>query len=292
MNNRGIVFVFALLVVLIMSILVVSFFVKSASENQMANKYANSLRALWLAEAGIAKVKSNTGMSGTSGYIDNPNHTYSVSVNLISGTVNYYNVVSTGTVIVPGGENVQRVIQATIKTNEVDSAKFKYGIETTTDLIVRGSVDINPDNSWKEFSVLDFADLFGLTKSEMRDSADHLYSPADFPAAINGVTWVDVPTGSTLTIAGSLAGSGILVVNGETHFSGTVDFNGIIYVIGKLTMTGTVVTNGSVLVESTTTVDTILRGNVTVNYSVTDINNALDGVRFLTKEIVSWREQL
>ena len=155
---------------------------------------------------------------------------------------------------------------------------------------IKGAVTINPSSSEKEHSTLDFAALFGYTKSDMQSNATHVYTPTTFGAPVDGVTWVNVPSGSTLTISGDLAGSGILVVSGNVHFSGTVDFNGIIYVIGTLTMTGTVTTNGSVLAESSTTVDTTINGHVTLNWDEVQINTALDNVRLLTRDIVSWRE--
>ncbi|MBI4972861.1 MAG: hypothetical protein HZC16_03480, partial [Candidatus Omnitrophica bacterium] len=67
-------------------------------------------------------------------------------------------------------------------------------------------------------------------------------------------------------------------------------FDGIIYVIGKLTMTGDVTATGSVLAESETTVDTLLKGNVTLNYNSNSVANALSSIQFFTKDIVSWRE--
>jgi len=290
MNKRGIVFIFAVLVALVLCILLVSFYFQSITENWLANRFVNSTYAFWLAESGIASVLATlSGPTTINSYIDNPNYSYSVVVTRI-GTTNYYNIVSTGTVVSSIGSNISRTVAVTVKTGSVDASKFKYGIETTTDLIVKGSVDINPDGSAKEYSALDFSDLFGISKADMKANATHNYTSSNFTAPVDGITWVDVPTGSTLTIAGNLNGSGILVINGDTHFSGTVDFHGIIYVIGKLTMTGTVTTFGSVLAESSTTVDTVLKGNVTINYSPSDIATALGFVQFLTKQVVSWHE--
>lgn len=288
MNKRGIVLIFSLLVMLVLATLLASFYFKSISENQLARRFMNSNRAFWLAEAGIAKVRSEQGLSSASGYIDNANYTYNAIVNHLTGI--YYTVVSTGTVAEPSGQNISRTVSVTIKTGLVDVTKFQYGIETTTDLIVKGSVDINPDDSWKEDATLDFADLFGISKADMEANANHLYTPSNFGPPVDGITWVDVPTGETLNVAGNLSGSGILVVNGDAHFSGTVDFYGIIYIIGELTMSGSVTINGSILAESSATVDTTLSGNVTINYSPSDIAQSLTPVQFLNKEIVSWHE--
>jgi hypothetical protein len=283
MNKRAVVLVFALLVMLVLSALLTSFYFKTLSENQAARRAVDSTRAFWLAEAGVAQVKGSAGLSDKSGYVGSTDYTYSAAVTPVSGT--YYEVVSVGTVARAGG-NVSRTVVATIRTGNVDPLKFKYGIETTTDLVVKGSVD----DSWKEYSTLDFADLFTVSKAVMKANATNLYTTSTFTSPADGITWVDVPTGETLTIAGELIGTGILVINGNAHFSGTVDFHGIIYVIGELTMTGDVETFGSILAESSTTVDTELKGNVTINYSLSDITDALNLVSFLSKEIVAWRE--
>ncbi|KPK98576.1 MAG: hypothetical protein AMJ95_03545 [Omnitrophica WOR_2 bacterium SM23_72] len=289
---KGIVLVFSLMVMLVLSILLASFYFQSANESKQALVFENSTRAFWLAEAGLAKALSAfSGPTTLSGYIGDTNHTYSVQVSLLSGI--YYTIVSTGTVTSPATGTTSRTISATVKLGAVDPTKFKYGIETTAALKMFGDVTIDPSDSWKEYSTLDFADLFTITKDQIKDSATHLYTDDDFCGAVScqpvdGITWVDV-TG-TMNIAGNLVGSGILIINGDVHFSGTVDFHGIIYVIGKLTNTGTVNSYGSILAESGTTLDTRLGGTVDINYSLSDITDALSFIQFITRIVVSWQE--
>jgi len=287
-KRRGIALVFALMAMLVLSILLTSFYFQSVNEGKLAMVYENSTRAFWLAEAGMAKVLSTfSGPTTLNGFIDDANHTYSVQVSPLSGI--YYTIVSTGRATSPATGTTSRTISATVKTGAVDPMKFKYGIETTTHLVIKGSVDIIPSDSWKEYSTLNFADLFGITKAEMKENATHVYTSATFYGQpVDGITWVDV--NGSMNIAGNLVGSGLLVINGDAHFSGTVQFNGIIYVIGKLTMTGTVDTFGSVLAESSTTLDTELKGNVGIRYILSDITNALYFVQFLTRKVVSWQE--
>jgi hypothetical protein len=286
-KSRGIVLLFALIVTLVLTVSLLAFYIQSSSEAQMARRYEDSVRAFWLAEAGVASVLSNfSGPTTVSASVDDPRYRYSVTAAQSTGL--YYTIVSTGTVTPEVGAPVSRTVSVTIRTGAVDPAKFKYGVETTTDLVVKGSVDINPSDSWKEYSTLDFADLFGITKSEMKDNATHTYTSSNFGEPVDGITWVDVS--GSLNISGNLSGSGILIVNGDVHFSGTVDFEGIIYVIGKLTMTGTVTTYGSILAESSTEVDTQLKGNVEVNFSPPDVADALSFVQYITKEAVSWNE--
>lgn len=291
-NNRGVILAYSLLVTTILSILLGSLYSNSINENLQANQYVNSMRALWLAEAGVATVKANPGLSAASGSLGGSNYTYNVlSPQVVPGTGNVYWIInSTGAVTLPSGSIVSRTLIATIKTAGADASKFPYGIDTTADLVIRGNVTINGDSKEND-NTINFNNMFGITKTTMRDGANHLYTNSNFGTPVDGITWVDVASGSELVIAGNLVGSGILIVNGDVRISGTVDFDGIIYVIGVLRMTGTVTTNGSVIAESSATADTILNGHVTINYDLTEIQNALTYVQLLNKQIVAWREQ-
>ncbi len=288
MNNKGAVLVFGLAIILVLSVLSSSFYYKSINENNLNKRYTESIRAFGLAEAGLAEAVDHLPTFTTSGTIGNANYTYSTQA-VLTGT-NLYTITSTGSVTMPSGGTVTRRITSNVKTGTANASNFPYAIETTTDLVIKGAVTINPADKKKEHSTLDFAALFGSTKSDMESNATHVYTSATFGAPVDGITWVNVPAGFTLTVAGNLAGSGILIISGNVHFSGTVDFNGIIYVIGTLTMTGTVTINGSVLAESSTTVDTTIKGHVTLNWDQAQINTALDNVRLLTRDIVSWQE--
>jgi len=291
-NNRGVILVYSLLVTMILSILLGSLYSNSINENLQANQYVNSMRAFWLAEAGIATVKANPGLSAASGYLGSTNYTYNVPApQVVPGTGNVYWIInSTGTVTLPSGSIVNRTLTATIKTAGADASKFPYAIDTTTDLITKGNVTINGTSKQNDNTV-NFNNMFGISKTTIKDGASHLYTDSNFNVPVDGITWVDVSSGNTLNISGNLIGSGILVINGDVKISGTVDFNGIIYVIGELTMTGTVTTNGSVIAESSATADTTLKGTVNINYDLFQIQNALINVQLLNKQIVAWREQ-
>jgi Tfp pilus assembly protein PilX len=284
MNNKGFVLIFSLLVSLVFSLLLSGFYLQNINDNNLARRFADSTRAYWLAEAGVANAYVNfpSGASGTLGGVD---YTYNANISPISG--NYYTITSVGMVNHLSGQAISRTITTTVKTGNTNPSKFRYGIETTTELEVKGSVSINPSNSWKEYSTLDFSDLFGVTKAQMQAGATHSYTASNFSAPVDGITWVEVPSGVTLNISGNLSGSGVLVINGKVKFSGTVVFDGIIYVIGTLTMTGNVTTTGSVLAESSTTVDTTIQGNVTINYNINEVTDGLNIVASLNKQIVS-----
>ena len=168
--------------------------------------------------------------------------------------------------------------------------KFPYSIDTTTELEIKGNAVTINGTYREEDNTINFTNMFGISKTTMKAGATHLYTNSNFNSPVDGITWVDVASGSTLDISGNLNGSGILVVNGNAKFSGTVVFDGIIYVIGTLTMTGNVTTNGTVIAESSAEADTTLRGSVEVSYNLSQIEDALTNVQFLSKQIVSWKE--
>ncbi|MDD5477560.1 MAG: hypothetical protein PHG87_05115 [Candidatus Omnitrophica bacterium] len=292
-NNRSVVLVYSLLVTMVLSILLGSLYLSSINENLQVNQYVNSMRAFWLAEAGIATVKANPGLSAVSEHLPfGSSNFYNVPPpQVVPNTGNVYWIInSTGTVTLPSGSSVSRTLTATVKTAGADSSKFPYAVDTTTDLVTKGSVTINGTPKQND-NTINFTNMFGVSKATMKADATHLYTNSNFNAPVDGITWVDVASGNSLSISGNLTGSGILVINGDVHISGTVVFNGIIYVIGTLTMTGTVTTSGSVIAESSATADTTVSGHVTLNFELPEIENALANVQFLNKQIVAWREQ-
>jgi len=295
-NNKGIVLVLALIVTLVLSILSVSFYMQNINESKLARRSIDSMRAFWLAEAGIAQATKNNTPSNASGYVADTNHTYNAFVTPVSGT-NYYTVASTGTVTLPSGESLSRTITVTVEVQYLPASNFQRAIETTADAIItRGAnVHIIPSdpedpNGPRVNSDFSFSQLFGMSKEEMRAIADHLYTSSNFdPNNVNGITWVDVDSGSTLNVTGESTGSGILIVNGDVKFAGTVLFEGIIYVIGKLTATGTFDQYGSLLVESTLELDPVISGAATINYDADAITEALSGM-ISGNAPVSWTE--
>ncbi|MFH1191459.1 MAG: hypothetical protein V1670_04610 [Candidatus Omnitrophota bacterium] len=300
MNKKGVILISSLLVVSVLSILLVAFYSQSISENQSATRYADSTRALWLAEAGIAKVKNNSGITAPSdlSFGGNSHYKYVVdSPTLVAGTIDHYNVVSTGTVISPSGRIISRKVNATMKLTAPSASQFQYGIETTSnDLDYKAKCIVNPENPAniaKIGSTQIFGNLFGISKAEMKaiSQAQGTYLSGDFGNTIDasGVTWVDVNPGVTLDIQ-HLNGSGIVIINGNFKVNGvpTDGFNGILYIVGQLQTLGNSAVYGTVFVESSASIGADLTGSSLITYSSTEIANALLGVA--TKSIASWRE--
>ncbi|MDD5464932.1 MAG: hypothetical protein PHP73_01095 [Candidatus Omnitrophica bacterium] len=297
-NNRSVVLVYSLLVTMVLSVLLGSLYLSSINENQLATRYADSTRALWLAEAGIAEAKSNAGVSSIPEKpLDDSRYTYRVDIAQI-GATNYYNVTSTGTVTSPSGRITRRAVNATMKLTPPSAAQFQYGVETTS-----GTLDYkpkcienteNPANIAKTGSTQTFDNLFGISKAEMKaiSQAQGTYLSGNFGNTINGsgVTWVDVTLGQVLDIQ-HLNGSGIVIINGNFKVDGVPGdgFNGILYIIGQLETLGNSSVNGTVFVESSAAIGADFSGSSLIKYNSTNIASVLLAVA--TKSTVSWREQ-
>lgn len=296
MNKRGVILIFSLFVALVLSGLLGAFYFQSISENQLATRYADSTRALWLAEAGFAKVKSNLGITAPSdlSFDGNSHYKYIVdSPTLVTETTDHYNIVSRGTVTSSGGRIVTRSVSVTMKLIPPDASKLQYGVETTSlNMSYQDKNIVNteyPGQKAKTGSTLTFSDLFGVAKVTLEALATHLTDPSNTINA-SGITWVDV-TGSLLEIE-HLNGSGVLIIEGDFKLTGTGSFDGILYVIGSLTVRGNPLINGTVFVESTADVNDEVDLQGAPGQIVYKSQAVADALIPLTssKSIVSWRE--
>lgn len=285
-QQRAMALVMVLLFILVLSILGSSFFYGVINENKLVERYVSSVRAIWLAETGIAEAINNL-PDDASGDLGGSNYTYSAHTSLLSGQ--YYQIDSTGAVSLPPMGTISRSLSAVVRTDPVEPGNFQHAIRTTSNLVVRGSVTIN--GSSEEFAPLNFADLFEHSKEDMRGYATHLYTdPPVNVTPVDNITWVDLSPGGEFRISSdTYSGSGILIVAGDAQITGGT-FNGIIYVIGQLRISGNPTINGSILAESHTEIDTTLTGNVTINYDANAITNALGPLQFIAPVIVSWKE--
>lgn len=301
MNKRGAVFIFSYFAIIILTGFLGAFFTRSINNSQLARRHVESIRALWLAEAGIAMVQSSIGIpSAVSGTFESPpatTYAYNVPAPAQLGSSNYYTVVSTGAVTSWG--TVSRTVSVTMKLVPPDASQFQYGVETTSsNLSYQDKNIINseyPGQKAKSNSTKSFLDLFGVPKETLEALAvtqgTH-FSSSQFGNTINasGITWIEVPAGVLMQIE-HLNGSGIVVIEGDFKITGNGRFDGILYVVGTLTMRGNPEINGTVFVESTVDEDMVdIQGSPgQVVYSSQYISNALLPLT-TSKSIVSWRE--
>ena len=296
MNKKGIVLIFSLIVVLVLSILSGYFFLKSINENNLVKRHINSLHAFWTAEAGIAEAVKNLPSSPNNGSLGSYSYQATTAFRTTIAGCNYYDITSIATV-----GNVVRTIHVIVKTGNTDASKFQYGIQAANDLCFGGNCKADPDKyvneptdcnghaCWKDLdAALNFSDMFGYEQSKVSDLATH-YTNATFPGEVHGVTWVDVDPGTTLMVTSSVISDGILIINGNVHFGGTYHFDGIVYVLGTLEARGTFVGSGSFVVASTAGIDSI-NGTPDFHWNLEDIQNALNQLAFHIKAVVSWWE--
>ena len=179
LNKRGAVLIFATLAVVFLSGLLGAFFMQTVGETILEHRQADSISALWLAEAGIAKVKSQPVLGPTTGSIPNtsfPHNTYTFTVaapEFIGGGC--YTLVSTGTVTTPGSV-VARTVSVTIHVVPPDASKIGYSVETTSEALnFKAKCLINnedPSKIFKTMSDKTFQSFFGMDMAEMRAKAD------------------------------------------------------------------------------------------------------------------------
>lgn len=289
MGRAAVVLIWALLVMVVIAILLSSFFLTTMTENSLAKRYVASVRAFWAAETGISEAIVAMPNS-TSGTIGGSNYSYTTTTTLIAA--DYYRVDSIGAAVVPSGGFVERKLSSVVKTTPVDTNNFQHAIRTTVELDVQGSVDIN--GTTEENAALDFPDLFDSSKEEIEAYAAHVYTdPVNNITPVDTITWINLSEGQEFRINDNgWTGGGILVVEGNAMITGGT-FDGVLYVIGDLRISGNPTISGTVLVESDTELveDTDITGNVTINYDTDAIANALVALQFISPEVVSWREQ-
>lgn len=302
MNKRGMALFFCLLVILVLSIHLSSFFAKTINENNLVKRYAHSLLAFWVAEAGLSEAKNSLPISPINGSLGNYSYqtitTHRTTINLRD----YYDIDSTGIVGLPGGGDIRRTLNAVVRRGATDPSKFQYGIAAANDLCFGGtSCNKDPNDfldptvceghaCWKQDdTTINFRDLFSYEQSDVENMATH-YTDANFPGDVNGIIWVDVAPGNTLMVTGDLTGSGLLIIDGNVHFGGDYQFHGIVYVLGTLVARGTFDAYGSIVVASTSDIDNSINGNPTFHYSQAEIQTALGLLANHFVEVVSWRE--
>jgi hypothetical protein len=302
MNKHGVVLVFSLLALLVLSILLSSFFIKSINENNFVNRCVNSARAFWVAEAGVAHAKRNLPNSPTNDNIDRYSYETTTTFRATINSCNYYDIVSTGIVALPGGGDTRRTINAIVKTGVIDPTKFQYAIQAANDICFGAQCEKDPErwihpetcnghSCWKEFdSTINFRDLFGYELSEVSAIATH-YTENNFPGTVTGVNWVDVSEGGTLRLEGTTTGRGVLIVNGKVEARGTYNFYGIIYILDTFqAASGTLAIFGSVVVQNSAGIDEF-QGTADITWDQAEIQNALNSLANSITTVVSWKEQ-
>ena len=222
MNKKGIALVFSFIIIMVLTILLGSVFLKTMNENSLVRRYVDSTTALWLAEAGVSEAVRNIGISSGNGYLplNQASHSWNYTTTFwtIIGTNDFYNITATGTVPLASGGTVRRQIKAVARTTSVNADRFPWSLassgqlcfgstkggkvcDTSTaskyvfpqpdpnllgiDPIKYPTETVCPGGScWAEDPTLSLYNLLGYQKTELEALADHVYyNQADFDAA-------------------------------------------------------------------------------------------------------------
>lgn len=299
MKRKAVALLIIFIALIPLSFMVTTFFTKIFIETKLTSRYVGGMRAFWTAEAGVARAQSEMrtcALGGNCTYTgiiiyNRDTYVYNAAIAPLGGR--YYRINSTGS-----AQENSRQISAVVQVRDADPGRFENGIETQGDIDISGNARINPAGSAKSFSVLNFEELFGFTKDEVKTFADTIYvDPPNNVLPCDGIIWVEVNDTNQFRITEhNWRGSGILIINGDTAIDvdatitgGT--FDGIIYIIGELEIpAGNPVLSGTVLVEDEATDITKLRGNLKINYDPDKIENALNLLRFIAPHKVAWWE--
>lgn len=306
MNKRGVALILSFTVVVVLTILSAGIIVRSIAENNINKRFIAQTKAFWTAEAGIAAAVSQLPATGPlNNILDGANNLiYSTTTAPVAGFSNRWDITSTGSYVLRRDsegavlETIDRTIAVVAeKSSGSNPDLLTNAIETTGDLDIKGSVDINPPDSTETASGLNFESVFGMTKDELKVLADHIYiNPSTNQQPVEGITWVDLTGTNKYVISSDWSGSGVLIVNGNgtdiaLDIAGAWDFRGVIWVIGRLSISGRPIINGVVFAESSIDVTQTLTGNVTLNFSAEDRDSVFNLItQKIGINILSWRE--
>ena len=143
------------------------------------------------------------------------------------------------------------------------------------DIVVTGNAEITGEVI--EQAIIDFEEIFGITKAAMRDSADYYYlDPPNNVQPVAGITWVDLSAGQSLRMTvPAWYGSGILIANGDCDITGGV-FEGILYVVGSLYIRGNDFAGGMIFVECDADIITEIAGTAIISYDADIVEQYLE----------------
>lgn len=265
--------------------------IRTFTENNLMRRYLTTIKTFWAAESGLAlgrisiedcELNNNCTVNGQVNY---GSDSYPYTVDIVNLGNSFYRIDSSASKL-----GITKELSTVVELTVPDASNFPFALESRSSINISGSAQIIPSDSFAPDSSLDFENLFGASKDLVKTYADFYYlNPENNVTPCQGITWVEVPEGSQFHITSNgWQGSGILIVEGSVKITGGT-FNGIIYVIGgelevPLDIFGNPEINGCVISET----DLRLRGNVTVTYSLEQITNALNNLRYLKPETKAW----
>lgn len=322
MDRKGLVLILVLGILAVLIIAASAFVSLTNSEMQMVKNQGNSIRAFYLAEAGVEEAvyrlkNGNTiipdgGTITFTGYLyqaGNDDYTVTIerggSTHTVTSTGAYPNLTASDKVTRTVKIDVNVTVNVTPSGNPANADKA---------LIVSGTIDTtgNPDiQTYQEDAGVNdqfFQNLFGMTKDELKAKANVLtYTTDTALPSVSGITWVELhETGAKVHTTGGWTGSGILVVDGNENTGEVLEmggggdvasnFQGVIWVIsGSIYLHGSITTSGAIFVENgpaVVSVDVQGGQGMHVLYNATAIQSAFQflGSSVTSVTISNWQE--
>ncbi|GEM_PF-7053775 len=304
MNKKGFVLWVVSGFVLVLVVMVIGFIVLVNNEIIKAEQQGDSLKAFFLAEAGIEKAIYEISRDGTytSETATFGEGIYDVTVTSLAGTQKQIDasgyvpnktspraqrsisVIADKETGLPLGGALTTSGSVTLKAqSEVDGGSDNAGIVTTDEdqITQQGLPTLTGNPPIKEVAQpVTFEDIFRITPDEMKALATVYTNPGNNePADPTGINWVE----GSVKYTSHTSGSGILIVSGDLEVTAHVNFDGVIYVMGNADLGAHVVISGGLVTEGNST----HRAHSSVTYNETAIDAAAELYPYV---IVSWEE--
>lgn len=312
LNKNGAALIIAFMVVVLLTILSSGLILRSVSERAVAQRYVDSTRAFWLAEAGInqALLQLKSDFNNLNGIAATAlgEGEYAVDAIVVEGSNR--RVTAHGFIPNQAAKRSERSISVLVQNlpggNPSNPSLITYAIETSGTLKITGSIELHPSGSSHSGSALTFEEVFGMTPEQVKsialiaeaDGTGHVYTdPAANQQPVNGITWVELTGGNKYSISSNWSGSGLLIVNSNGNdvaldISGEWQFTGMIWVNGRVKVTGTPIIEGAVFARSSINAESTFAGNASLTFDSSDVADAFG---FLSQSgagirVLSWRE--
>jgi len=320
LNKRGVALIIAFMVVVVLTILGTAAISRSVSERSLTQRYAESTKAFWLAEAGVAKA-----LLQLKGSFDNLNSIaaatlgagqYSVdNIGIAPQDSSLRIITAHGFVPSQGAARAERKISVLVQnsggSNPSNPGLVEYAIDTTGTLNITGNAKTVPVGSSHSGSSLDFEEVFGMNQDAVKalavaaaaEGKGYVYTNPDTnQQPVNGITWIELTGSNKFNISGQWSGSGLLIVNGNNQSvalqitggaNEIMSFTGMIWVIGKVKIGGNAEITGAIFAESAQGIESDVTGKSTISFSIPAVDGAfglLGGGTAVGLEVLSWRE--
>lgn len=299
MTKRGVALIITFMVIVVLTILGSAIISCTITERFLTQRYVESTKAFWLAEAGLNHALSELRSDYT---VDSASCKWQANLGAGRYCVDLSDEDANGrrTLIAHGyipsttPSRAERKISVLVEgsggSNPSNPGLIEYSIDTTGELHIGGSAKTVPPASSHQGSNLDFDEVFGMSEDAVKalavkaaaEGKGYVYTdPPTNQEPVNGITWIELTGSNKFNISGQWSGSGLLIVNGngqnvalEITGSGDMTFTGMIWVIGKIKIAGKAEITGAIFAESSTGIESDVTGNSTISFSIPAVEGA------------------